>query len=135
VIALKHAPEPLAARRIIFPGGDLMSARAHALQILAALGQPSLRTGAVVLILTAACLHLSAGMGPDPTLDDVRLFLEQLADGSRGAWRSLSTSRLPFLQYVAAEFDDGGRANVDDTIRFALSAVKAELDTNGQKGA
>jgi hypothetical protein len=108
-----------------------MSARAYAHEILATLGRPSFRTGAVVLILTAACLHLSAGMGPDPTLADVRLFLEQLADGSGGAWRSLSTSRLPFLQYVAAEFHEGGRAMVDDTVQIALSAVKAELDTKG----
>jgi hypothetical protein len=128
---LKHASEPLAAKRILFPGGDLMSARAFAQQILAALGPPGFRTGAVVLILTAACLHLSAGMGPDPTLADVRVFLEQLAEGPGIAWRSLATSRLPFLQYVAAEFDQGGRPMIDDTVQLALAAVKAELDTNG----
>lgn len=129
--ALKHDPKPLAATRIILPGGDLMSARACAEQILSALGSPRLCAGAALLILTAVCLHLTSGLGPDPTLDDVRLFLERLTDGSASAWRSWSSSRLQFLQYVAAEFDDGAANSVTDTVQLALDAVKAELNTNG----
>ena len=75
-------------------------------------------------MLTAACLHLHARIGPDPTLDELRDLLLTLR-ASAAAGTALAASPIQFVRYTAAELaeTDGGLGSAIDLAVRALTAV------------
>jgi hypothetical protein len=75
-------------------------------------------------VLTAACLHIHAGVGPDPTIGDLRDLLAGLRDGAI-AWTALAASPIQFVRYAAAELADadGGLGSAIDMAVRALTAA------------
>lgn len=76
------------------------------------------------MLLTAACLHLSAGAGPDPTQAQATLLVTTLANGDRDVWRKLAVSPLPFVRYVAIEFCDGVDAAIAELVVRAVRSLQ-----------
>ncbi len=105
-------------------GGDVLAARACACSLLAHSPAPPALTGQARLILTAACLHIQAGIGPDPTVGELRDLLLALGSGAT-AWMALASSPIQFVQYVAAEFADSADGSLRSAIGLAVRAVNA----------
>jgi hypothetical protein len=76
------------------------------------------------LVLTAACLHVHARIGPDPTYEELRQLLLNLRAGA-AAWAALAASPIQFVRYTAAELaeTDGGLGSAIDLAVRALNAV------------
>ena len=73
------------------------------------------------LLLTAACLHVHARIGPDPTIADLRRLLVSLRAGA-GAREALTSSPIQFVRYAAAELADSYGA-LGETIDLAVRAL------------
>jgi hypothetical protein len=73
------------------------------------------------LVLTAACLHVHARIGPDPTISELRDLLLSLGAGA-AAWAALAASPIQFVRYTAAEFADADGA-LGSAIDLAVRAV------------
>lgn len=107
------------------PSDDVLAARTCALTLLAgAEGSPGLLAQAR-LLLTAACLHIHARVGPDPTLAELRELVLNLGAGT-AAWQALASSPIQFVRYTAAELADTdgvlGPA-IDLTVRALLTVT------------
>jgi hypothetical protein len=77
--------------------------------------------GQARFLLTAACLHIHARIGPDPTVGEVRDLLVALGSGT-AAWTALAASPIQFVRYAAAEFMDSDGA-LSSAIELAVSAL------------
>jgi len=102
-------------------GGDILAARACAAALLARSPAPPALTGQARLILTAACLHVQARIGPDPTVGELRELLVALSSGAT-AWSALASSPIQFVQYAAAEFGDAADGALS-AINLAIQAL------------
>ena len=102
-----------------FPTDDVLAARTCARTLLARSEAPPGLVAQARLILTAACLHIHAGIGPDPTLGELRDLLLNLQAGA-AAWAALAASPIQFVRYTAAELaesDSGLRSAIDLAVR------------------
>jgi hypothetical protein len=106
------------------PSDDVLAARTCALTLLAGSDAPAGLLAQARLVLTAACLHVHARVGPDPTLGELRDFLLNLRAGAP-AWTALAASPIQFVRYTAAELADaeGALASAIDLAVRALTAV------------
>jgi hypothetical protein len=87
------------------PSDDVLAARACAQTLLAGSDAPAALVAQARLVLTAACLHVHARVGPDPTLGELRDLVVSLGAGA-GAWTVLASSPIQFVRYMAAELAD-----------------------------
>ena len=81
-----------------------------------------------MVVLTAACLHLGAGTGPEPTLEDLRRLLEGLGNRADQAIAALAASPMAFTQYAAAELRADSNGTWIDAVDLAVRAVSGLLD-------
>jgi hypothetical protein len=104
-----------------FPSDDVLAARTCARTLLSKSEGPPGLLAQARLVLTAACLHIHARIGPDPTFDELRDLLLNLRVGA-SAWTALAASPIQFVRYTAAELadSDGGLGLAID---LAVSAV------------
>ena len=103
-----------------------MAARECARSLLA--GTPGAAGGvAAQMILSAACLHLHAQVGPEPGLDDVGRLLAALLAYEPSAWAALRHSSVQFVQYAVEELIDGCPHVAKQALSTALLAVTAKL--------
>jgi hypothetical protein len=104
-----------------FPTDDVLAARTCARTLLAKSEGPPGLLAQARLVLTAACLHVHARIGPDPTFDELRDLLLNLRAGA-AAWTALAASPIQFVRYTAAELadSDGGLGSAID---LAVRAV------------
>ncbi|MEW6597890.1 MAG: hypothetical protein AB1429_10375 [Pseudomonadota bacterium] len=107
-----------------FPTDDVLAARTCARTLLATSDAPSGLLAQARLVLTAACLHIHARIGPDPTFDELRDLLLTLR-ASAAAWTALAASPIQFVRYTAAELaeTDGGLGSAIDLAVRALNAA------------
>jgi hypothetical protein len=107
------------------PSDDVLAARTCALTLLAGSDAPAGLLADARLVLTAACLHVHARVGPDPTLGELRELLLNLQAGA-AAWAALTASPIQFVRYVAAELAeaDGALASAIDVAVRALTAAR-----------
>ena len=105
------------------PSDDVLAARTCALTILAGSDAPAGLLAHARLVLTAACLHVHARVGPDPTLGELRDFLHNLHTGA-AAWAALAASPIQFVRYAAAEL-----ADADDALGLAIDVAVRALTT------
>jgi hypothetical protein len=111
--------------------GDVVAARLWAKPLLAVVTATSVAARDAELILIAAGLHVSSGVGPSG-LHDVLRFVETLNPGSEGQ-TELSRSPMQFVQFVAAEVADMDPASLAAAIehcRRALSRTIRKTERN-----
>jgi len=109
--------------------GDLLAARACASALLG--GLPTSAGGvAARMILSAACLHLHAQVGPEPGLEDVGHLLGGLLAQEPSAWAALRGSAIQFVQYAVEDLLDSSPELVKGALSDALLAVSAKLPLN-----
>ena len=104
-----------------FPGDDVLAARACARSLLVGAQASAGDLSQARLLLTAACLHVHARIGPDPTIADLRRLLVSLRAGA-GAREALTSSPIQFVRYAAAELADSYGA-LGETIDLAVRAL------------
>jgi hypothetical protein len=108
----------------MFPTDDIIVARDFARTLLTGATAPAGLLTEARLVLTAACLHIHARIGPDPSLGDLRDFIMDLRGGAAN-WVTLAASPIQFVRYAAAEFGDAGGAtrSVLDLVLRSLEAT------------
>jgi hypothetical protein len=104
-----------------YPGDDVLAARTCARLLLVGSQASAGDLSQARLLLTAACLHVHARIGPDPTVDDLRGLLVSLRAGA-GARDALTSSPIQFVRYAAAELADTDVA-LGATIDLAVRAL------------
>ena len=104
-----------------YPTDDVLEARRCAQDLLAQTTGAAESLRAARLLLTAVCLHIHAGFGPEPNIGDLRALLVRLQD-SAASWVSLSQSPIQFVRYAAAEVLDAGGA-LRPAFELALAAL------------
>jgi hypothetical protein len=109
--------------------GDLLAARACADALLGGVPLPA---GGVAarMVLSAACLHLHAQVGPEPGLEDVGRLLGGLLAQEPSAWAALRDCSIQFVQYAVVDLLDSRPELVKDALSEALRAVSAKLPVN-----
>jgi hypothetical protein len=104
-----------------FPSDDVLAARTFARTLLAGLEAPAGLLAQARLVLTAACLHVHARVGPEPTLDELRDLLLNLGAGASSC-AALAASPIQFVRYMAAELTDSNGA-LGSAIDLAVRAL------------
>ena len=104
--------------------GDVWAARSCAEGLLHLSAAPSHVRGQARLVLTAACLHLQARVGPLPELSDLHQLLADMAGHDNQLRGAMALSPLQIVQYVAHEFL-GDAEGSDPAISLALRAVES----------
>jgi hypothetical protein len=101
--------------------GDVAGAYRFAASILMG-ALPPRDLFAARLVLTAVCLHLSSGNGPEPTLGDL---LNSLVDLSKrpAPFPEFLKSGVQFLNYAALEIAALDAASRAEAFRLSLDAV------------
>jgi hypothetical protein len=111
-----------------FSTDDVLAARTCARTLLVDSDGPPGLLSQARFVLTAACLHIHARVGPDPTIGDLRDLLAGLRDGAI-AWRALAASPIQFVRYAAAELADADGA-LGSAMELALRALNTDTPQN-----
>jgi hypothetical protein len=103
------------------PEGDAVTARSFSEKLLIRVAAGQDRRDAR-LLLTAVCLHLQSGLGPDATLADLVACLGRC--GRSGLLATLSGDPLSLSEYAVCELGSISAGQLNLAREMALSAVK-----------